>query len=95
MHLLTPEGEFILGQDGQPLSGLYPTSFWGEGELVVDGRSFDSAQHKPWFADVPPGEYELQVGLYLLATGQRLPVSGPHSELGDRVSLGTVQLIER
>ncbi|MCA9918337.1 MAG: glycosyltransferase family 39 protein [Anaerolineales bacterium] len=85
MHLLTPEGEFVLGQDGQPLGGLYPTSFWGEGELVVDGRS--------WFADVPPGEYQLQVGLYLLATGQRLPVSGPHSELGDRVLLGIIEFV--
>lgn len=87
VHLLTPEGAFVLGQDGQPLGGLYPTSFWGEGEKVVDGRS--------WFTDVPPGEYQLQVGLYLLATGQRLPVSGPNNELGDRVMLGTIQLIER
>ncbi|MEZ4594739.1 MAG: hypothetical protein R3D55_26885 [Chloroflexota bacterium] len=85
LHLLTPEGEFVLGQDGQPLGGLYPTSFWGEGEVVVDGRS--------WFADVPPGEYQLQVGLYLLATGQRLPVSGPHSELGDRVRLQTIEIV--
>ncbi|MCA9999490.1 MAG: hypothetical protein KDE56_27190, partial [Anaerolineales bacterium] len=85
LHLLTPEGEFVLGQDGQPLGGLYPTSFWGEGEMVVDGRS--------WFADVPPGEYQLQVGFYLLATGQRLPASGPHSELGDRILLGTIKIV--
>lgn len=85
VHLLTPDGEFVAGQDGQPLDGLYPTSYWGEGETVVDGRS--------WFADVPPGEYQLQVGLYLLATGQRLPVSGPHSELGDRVRLQTITIV--
>ena len=85
VHLLTPAGEFVAGQDGQPLEGLYPTSFWGEGEMIVDGRS--------WFADVPPGEYQLQVGLYLLATGQRLPVSGPHSELGDRVPLQTITVV--
>ncbi|WP_420645511.1 6-pyruvoyl-tetrahydropterin synthase-related protein [Candidatus Leptofilum sp.] len=87
LHLLTPEGDFVQGQDGQPLDGLYPTSFWGEGEMVVDGRF--------WFADVPAGEYQLQVGLYLLATGQRLPTSGPRGELGDRVIVGTIQLIER
>ncbi|MBK8903354.1 MAG: hypothetical protein IPM53_19380 [Anaerolineaceae bacterium] len=84
VHLLTPEGEFVAGQDGQPLDGLYPTSFWGEGEMVVDGRS--------WLAAVPPGEYQLQVGLYLLATGQRLPASGPRSELGDRVQLQTITI---
>ncbi|VAW42987.1 hypothetical protein MNBD_CHLOROFLEXI01-78 [hydrothermal vent metagenome] len=82
VHLLTPEGEFVTGQDGQPLGGLYPTSFWEAGEIVVDGRS--------WFVDVPPGEYQLQVGLYLLATGERLSVSGPNSALGDRVLVQNV-----
>jgi hypothetical protein len=85
VHLLTPEGEFVAGQDGQPLGGLYPTSFWAEGEQIIDGRS--------WFTDVPPGKYQLQVGLYLLATGERLPVSGPHSELGDRVRLQTITIL--
>lgn len=84
LHLLTPEGEFVTGQDGQPLNGLYPTSFWEAGERVVDGRS--------WLANVPPGEYQLQVGLYLLASGQRLPTSGPRSELGDRVLLQTITI---
>lgn len=85
VHLLTPEGEFVVGQDGQPLQGLYPTSFWGEGELIVDNRA--------WFVDAPPGKYQLQVGLYLLATGQRLPVSGPNSTLGDRVRLQTITIV--
>ena len=84
VHLLTAEGEFVTGQDGQPLAGIYPTSFWEPGELIVDGRS--------WFPDVPPGAYQMQVGLYLLATGERLPVTGPNSQLGDRVILQTVML---
>ena len=86
-HLLTPEGDFVWGQDGQPVAGLYPTSFWETGEVVVDGRS--------WFADVPPGEYQLQVGLYLLATGERLPVFGANSQLGDRVVVQTLIITER
>ncbi len=85
VHLLTPEGEFVTGQDGQPLAGLYPTSFWDEGEMIVDGRS--------WLADIPPGEYQLQVGLYLLRTRQRLPASGPNSDLGDRVRLQTIIVV--
>ena len=84
VHLLTPDGDFVAGQDGQPVGGVYPTSFWEKGELIVDGRS--------WFADVSPGEYQLQVGLYLLATGQRLLASGQHSELGDRVKLQTITI---
>ncbi|MCP4422698.1 MAG: hypothetical protein GY805_39315 [Chloroflexi bacterium] len=85
VHLLTPDGEFVLGQDGQPLGGQYPTSFWEVGEVVADGRS--------WFVDVPPGEYQLQVGLYLLATGERLSVSGSNSNLGDQVLLQTVTVL--
>ena len=85
VHLLTPEGDFVMGQDGQPLGGLYPTSFWEAGELIADGRS--------WFVDVPLGEYQLQVGLYLLATGERLPASGQKSNLGDRVLVQTITVV--
>jgi hypothetical protein len=77
MHLLRPDGTFVKGNDAQPLDGLYPTSFWEPGEQIVDNRE--------WLLDVPPGTYILQIGLYDLSTGSRLPVSGAHAELGDRV----------
>lgn len=86
VHLLDADGGFVAGQDGQPLDGLYPTSYWAPGEVVADGRL--------WLPDVPPGEYLLQVGLYELATGRRLPVSGPQAELGDRVIVQTVTVGE-
>lgn len=59
----------IVGQvDSWPLQGTYPTSQWPAGERVRDPYvvSLDG--------ELPPGNYRLLVGLYLLATGQRLPV---------------------
>jgi hypothetical protein len=62
-------GSFLWGQkDSMPLGGSYPTSRWLENEVVVD--RYDIAIQ----SDAPPGLYRIEVGLYLLETGQRLPV---------------------
>jgi hypothetical protein len=82
VHLLNPDGTPAAGDDSQPRGGLYPTSFWSPGEVVADERQ--------WSLSLAPGEYTLEVGLYLLETGERLAVSGAHAELGDRVILGKV-----
>lgn len=59
----------IVGQvDSWPVQGTYPTSQWQVGEIVNDTYQVQLA------ADLPPGQYRLQVGWYLLATLQRLPV---------------------
>ncbi len=85
IHLLNRDGSLAEGQDGQPLNGRYPTSYWEAGEIVVDSRQ--------WQPNLPPGNYQVQIGLYLLETGERVPVSGPYSNLGDRVILQEVELL--
>jgi hypothetical protein len=50
------------------VQGTFPTSQWTPGETVVDPYLVQLS------ADLPPGDYRIHVGLYLLATGQRLPV---------------------
>ena len=82
VHLLNPDGTLAAGNDSPPRGGLYPTSFWSPGEVIADKRQ--------WIPLVAPGEYQLEVGLYLLETAERLAVSGAHAELGDRVILGKV-----
>ena len=85
VHLLDDSGT-IRGQgDGRVLGGFYPTTAWDAGEIVAD-------EH--WITvepDTPPGSYRLIVGLYDLASGQRLSV-----EPGglDYVDLGRVQVGE-
>jgi hypothetical protein len=67
MHLLDPAGNVVAQDDSQPQQGQYPTSYWDEGEQVRDVHELA----------LPPGltsgEYRVQVGMYRLATGERLP----------------------
>jgi hypothetical protein len=82
VHLLNRDGTLASSGDGQPRAGLYPTSFWSPGEQVVDEHGVPLA--------VAPGEYQLEVGLYNLATGERLHLAGGE----DRVLLKTIQVTQ-
>jgi hypothetical protein len=70
-HLRNPGGETVAQKDG-PAGGrgekVYPTSLWDAGEVVVDTLVI------PLPEGLSAGEYALVVGLYDLATGQRLAV---------------------
>jgi len=74
VHLLGEElnpqtGNFIWGQvDREPQEGRSPTSSWVAGQLTVDAYSI---QLSP---DAPPGDYQVEVGLYDHSTGERLRV---------------------
>ncbi len=75
-HLLGPynvaTGGPLWGQDDSlPLRGSYPTTRWEKGEIVVD------FYHIPIPSEAPAGEYEIEVGMYLLSTLERMPVLGP------------------
>ncbi len=85
-----PTGTKIWAQaDGQPGGGSYPTSAWDAGEIILDRYEIPIAK------DTPPGTYQIEVGMYLLKTMQRLPVTGPSGEQpGDRVVLGTISVIQ-
>jgi hypothetical protein len=59
----------IVGQvDAWPVQGTRPTSGWQPGDVITDPYVI---RLRP---DMPPGDYRLITGLYLLSTGQRLPV---------------------
>jgi hypothetical protein len=71
-------GNFLWGQkDNMPLDGAYPTSHWLQNEVVVD-RYAIAVQ-----PDAPLGLYRIEVGMYLLETGHRLPV---FDDRGERMS---------
>ncbi|MBC8262763.1 MAG: hypothetical protein H8E47_01380 [Anaerolineales bacterium] len=62
-------GGFLWGQkDSMPLDGTYPTSRWLGNEVVIDRYAIAIQP------DAPPGVYRVEVGMYLLETGERLPV---------------------
>jgi len=70
VQLLDSRGQWVAGQDAQPLGGQYPTSRWQNGEIVAD--AFDLALP----AGLAPGDYRVVTGMYEAASGRRLPASG-------------------
>jgi len=66
VHLMGESGEKITQFDGQPLEGDYPTHLWQTGESIKDTHLLALP------ADLPTGEYHLDIGLYLLGSGERL-----------------------
>jgi hypothetical protein len=91
-HLLGPynplaNGPTWGGHDSPPGGGTYPTTVWEAGEIVID------EYRMPIQADAPLGEYQLEVGMYHLATMERLPVLDDSGAVrDDRILLGTLQL---
>ncbi len=82
-------GPVWAGHDGEPLQGGYPTKQWFVGETIVDRHLLTV---NPL---APAGKYELEVGMYLLATMTRLPVLDDQGQVaGDRIVLGDFQLPE-
>ncbi|MFQ5407704.1 MAG: protein O-mannosyl-transferase family [Anaerolineales bacterium] len=68
VHLLGPDG-FVHGQvDTWPVQGTLPTSEWQPGQPVADRYEI----YLP--TEAPAGSYRVEVGWYLLATLERLPV---------------------
>jgi hypothetical protein len=81
VHLLDSSGRYVVGADSQPAAGQAPTSTWQLGETIVDEHLLTVAPDSRATA--------LEIGVYLLATGQRLPaveVAGGKSE-GDALRL--------
>jgi len=80
-HLIDEEGRIWGQKDNEPLGGSYPTSFWDDGEVVKDEYELRVKE------GTPPGGYLLEVGMYLLSTGERLPLLEGGKVVGDRLLL--------
>lgn len=67
VHLLDGNGQLVAQRDAEPVGNLKPTDGWQSGEIVLD-------QHGLLIpASLPPGEYELMMGLYeVLGSNSRL-----------------------
>jgi 4-amino-4-deoxy-L-arabinose transferase-like glycosyltransferase len=87
LHLLDAGGQPLAQSDSAPVGGALPTSAWEVGAEIVD-------RHGLLLPDnLAPGEYQVQMGMYLPETGERLPVqSGTGESLGDSLSLGWLEV---
>lgn len=79
-HLLDDTGALRAQHDAFPVSGLLPTTAWPPGEPVSDRFAILLPP------DLPPGAYEVRIGLYNPENGLRLRVSGG----GDSAAIGAV-----
>ncbi|MFB0545412.1 MAG: hypothetical protein ACETWB_00740, partial [Anaerolineae bacterium] len=89
VHLLAPDGYLVAQHDGPPQGGALSTSTWLKGEVVADEHIL------PLDPALPSGHYQLEAGMYLLETLERLPVTNEKGQVqGDKVILGTVKVEE-
>jgi hypothetical protein len=80
VHLLGQDGVCCLWQaDVMPQQNQYPTSRWQSGEVVVDSYQIVIPD------EAPPGEYVVEVGLYLAGNGRRLQASSAQSTASDAI----------
>ncbi len=75
VHLIDGSGQAITQGDGPPQGGEYPTSFWDAGERIADTHALTIPP------DAPPGQYSLYLGLYVLETGERLPILDANGQI--------------
>ncbi len=83
VHMIDPTSEKLVTQaDVMPYHWTYPTFWWEAGEIVSDEIALS-------LADVPQGNYRLEIGVYDPDSGERLLlVSGrDHQQPADRLVL--------
>ncbi|MCJ7668871.1 MAG: glycosyltransferase family 39 protein [Anaerolineae bacterium] len=87
LHLIDESGKIWGQTDSQPCGGFYPTSIWDEGEVVLDEHLLTIPPQ------TPEGEYTVIGGMYLLATGERLPLLDEAGQpTGDTFFLSKVEV---
>ncbi len=87
VHLLNPAGSRVSQQDQIPGAGQFPTTGWLPGEYLADAYTL------PLPADLPPGEYRLEVGLYDPNDFSRLPVVEAGQIVNDHFALESGSVI--
>jgi len=78
VHLIDQEGTLWAQKDS-----FKPTSGWQPGEEVDDKQAILLPR------DIPPGQYQIVVGFYLLESGQRLVLTDGQDSLG----LGSIEVV--
>ena len=74
VQLIGPDGVLYGQMDQTPGAGQFPTTGWLPGEYITDAYAVTLSP------DAPAGDYQLAIGLYNPATGERLPVTGPNCQ---------------
>ncbi len=92
IQLIGPDGRLHGQVDAWPVQGTLPTSAWGTGS--GPGNEIRDPYRVVLSPDAPPGRYQVVVGVYLLATMERLPVVKDGVRLSDHQVIGEVLVTE-
>ncbi|MFQ6014837.1 MAG: ArnT family glycosyltransferase [Anaerolineae bacterium] len=86
-QLLDFEPHAWAGDDLEPAFGLYPTSWWREGDIIPVQHNIELP------TDLPAGRYNIAVGVYSRQRQKRLPTLGPDGKwTGTWVLVGPVKV---
>jgi hypothetical protein len=88
VHVVSDDGTIHAQYDGEPGAGLFPMTAWEPGVPIVDRFGIRLA------GDMPPGVYEIRVGIYHPVSGLRLPVLEASEHGGDYVVIGRLEVGE-
>ena len=86
-HLIDSAGHLFGLRDAEPLGGARPTTSWQAGELIIDRYGL------PVLAGTPPGEYLIEVGMYGIEDGRRLPITPQDGPAADHIILQEVRVV--
>jgi 4-amino-4-deoxy-L-arabinose transferase-like glycosyltransferase len=87
-HILDARSHIVGQRDAEPVGGTRSTTTWQEGEVIADNYGVLV------LPGTPPGEHQLEIGMYNLETGERLPVSRDGEPLGDHILLEPIQVLQ-
>ena len=74
VHLIQKNDRLVAQRDAVPGNGLFPVESWEPGVPVRDQFALGLP------AELPAGEYEIQVGIYSATSGQRYRLMEPENE---------------
>jgi hypothetical protein len=88
VHLVGPGGQLVAQSDREPQWGQIPlpTSTWQPGEELRDQHLLELPP------DLPPGNYQLNAGVYYWETLERLPVIENGTPVNNYVMLGNISV---
>ena len=87
-HVLDGRAHIVGQRDAEPMGGARLTTTWEEGEIIADNYGVLV------LPATPPGEHQLEIGMYNLETGERLTVLEDEEVLGDHIVLGPIQVLK-
>ena len=85
-HVLDAHGHLVGQRDAEPGGGAKITTLWQQGEQVIDNYGL------PILPGTPPGKYQIEIGMYGLSDGVRLPIIEDGETVGDHIILQSVRI---